>query len=677
MGLPLNKYSFSNRNALLDLQKSLSEDSQELKLLRPIEPIETWINSEYYTGPLCKDIWPYWKETMIEFFTPPIKNIFIAYGSLGGGKTRECLSFFIRLIYELSCYNNPMLKFGLAKTSPIIFFFLTPSIKVSEITGFKDLREMIDLIPYFNECYPRNKDKDSVLEFDNGRIQVHTGSQVSHFRGSNLYSVILDEASFQRGGDIAKFQGAQEIYRESTNRRKSRFMHDKVEYGVSMIASSADTITSFTETEVEKNKNNPKALVKYVKKYSLKPKDFSDQKITVFKGLKDYEPFLLDLDNKDRYKAILEFLGVEDIDQYIDYEDITNIKVPELYKDLFVNPPIDFYTQYKTDVYNTLKEVDGVAVQNELKFFTEASMFYSCVNPSLKHPFSKEEIELSTETKENDLIRYWLKGDPDNIIEDKKLNKQENLIDNGVRGIPGINYYVRMDLSKTGDSTGIAMGHYDKKINKVIIDFQLIVHPPKYPFKIDFDKIKDFIMFLKNKRGYKIKNITFDQYASDYFIQYFEKRHMDSYLLSVDRTDKPYLFLKEKIIKGQLEFYHYARFEFELFNLIHDMANKKVDHPPKQKNKQPKDGGWGKDISDAICGLVYTIFIKEGINDVEINPLLKTIAQRYNEGKNKFTKDSILKKESKLLHTDVNSFTNPKAESIHDYLQRMRINRKI
>ncbi|MGA2435969.1 MAG: hypothetical protein ABSG25_11850, partial [Bryobacteraceae bacterium] len=567
--------------------------------------------------------------------------------SLGGGKTFEASLIFMYQLYFLSCWNFPQLLFGLARSTVISFCYLCPTIDLAERNGYGFMRYILDTSPYFKIYLPRNTRKNSRIEFLNtDKLVILTGSEIVHFQGSALYGMIFDEANFVRGGgDIGKLQKAIDVYREATNRRKSRFIHEGKEYGASIICSSADTETSFTEQEMKNNEFNELALIKVVKKYDLQPQDYSTERFFVFKGDKNSEPFVINRDSRIRYKALLEYLNAPDIQSYLSYDDYKDVKVPEIFKNtLFVNPPINFYQTYLLDVYGSLKEVDGIAIQNSAKFFTETTKLYECYKNELKHPFTRLEFEVSTGVDRNELIDNFIKGDSEEEIARKlKLNL---IPDYGVRGKDGVNYYGRIDLSKTADSVGIAIGHEER--GKAVMDMEVICHPPNYPEKIDFVKILDFIMWLKNERNYKFKKFSFDQYQSEFFIQYFTKKRIDSFLLSVDRTDEQYKFLKNKIIMNEVQFYKYDRFEFELLNLIHDFSSRKVDHPDK-KNKLPKEGGYGKDVCDAVCGVVWMIFMTEVVKNTETQ---KSIMEIFKEAKyemNKNSPESIIKREEKIL----------------------------
>ena len=71
------------------------EDVGRPEQIRPIVPIETWINSEYYVGPDVHGIYPFWKDFIIDVFREDRKpeekiNQVILGGSIGIGKS--CLN---------------------------------------------------------------------------------------------------------------------------------------------------------------------------------------------------------------------------------------------------------------------------------------------------------------------------------------------------------------------------------------------------------------------------------------------------------------------------------------------------------------------------------------------------------------------------------------------------------
>ena len=100
-----------NTNSLVDSIRDIRSSRTESKLIRPIEPIETWIYSEYYLGPDAGSIYDFWRQHLIEIFRSTRKpeeyiDQILVDGSIGGGKTTFANICMMRKLYELSCYEN-------------------------------------------------------------------------------------------------------------------------------------------------------------------------------------------------------------------------------------------------------------------------------------------------------------------------------------------------------------------------------------------------------------------------------------------------------------------------------------------------------------------------------------------------------------------------------------------
>lgn len=85
----------SDFNDILTLADSLRDTTMEARLVRPIVPIREWVVSEYYAGPDIKNLYPYWREHLINIFdesrTPENKiNEIIITGSIRNWKNNIC-----------------------------------------------------------------------------------------------------------------------------------------------------------------------------------------------------------------------------------------------------------------------------------------------------------------------------------------------------------------------------------------------------------------------------------------------------------------------------------------------------------------------------------------------------------------------------------------------------------
>lgn len=218
--------------ALEDLLNSLVEmkDSEKKAArIRDIVPIEEWINSEYYCGPDALSIYPYWKQHIINIFNSPVRiNEVILTGSLGTGKTTIGNIIMLRKIYELSCYNNIPALFNLMASSKMLFAYFNLNMAQAEITGFGQLKEMIDNCPYFQEYFPRDIKNNASIKFLNANMTVRFASDNSHIIGSNLVAGLLDEANFYKNNTLSSESviaqnKAANLYSDIRNRRKITF----------------------------------------------------------------------------------------------------------------------------------------------------------------------------------------------------------------------------------------------------------------------------------------------------------------------------------------------------------------------------------------------------------------------------------------------------------------------
>ncbi|HEC64810.1 MAG TPA: hypothetical protein ENI23_05930 [bacterium] len=547
------------------------------RLIRDIVPIEEWIVSPYYLGQEAEALYPFWRDVSIEFERGGYNELILT-GSIGGGKSYEAVIIIFRQLYILSCYVNFPVKFNLSPSSQIILMYMSLSMKVANASGYGKLRRMIDGSPYFQEFFPRKLDIDSELRFPNN-ISAFAGSDMGHFTGQDLFAIVLDEQNFLRaaGGDVGKMEKATNLYRESTNRRKSRFGNE----GIAVIVSSSDTETAFTEDRIKKSQDDPNVLVKRVTAYKINPQRYSDKFFYVFRGTDTHDPFVLNEENRQKLDNF--YTGMDYISSPNDF-----YVPPEALKQFFETPPVDFYKSFEIDVIGSLKEVCGVAVKKYGKLFGSMEKYNKCVNPERAHPFTMEEITLSTDDDKK-LSDFFL---PELLVPEKNAR-----------------YGIHIDQSITTDATGIGMAHSvikNSKLVKVKQDFLLRIIPPVKPAEIDIDKVTDFIIWLRDVMKFQIKLVTYDQYASRQSLQRLRKKLFNAELLSVDRNDEPGVLLSKLIKNEQYDVYEYLPFKEELFDVDRDVGKKKIDHPV----------GGSKDVFDGAQGSVWNaINLYDGLAD--------------------------------------------------------------
>ena len=135
------------------------------------------------------------------------------------------------------------------------------------------------------------------------------------------------------------------------------------------------------------------------------------------------------------------------------------------------------------------------------------------------------------------------------------------------------------------------------KINKeYVIDFAIGIEAKKDQ-EISFDKVVDFIIFLR-EIGYPIYKITADSAAnmSAHTLQQLRLQGFDVDVLSVDRTRDPYIVFQRNVSDGRVVGPRSNLLIKELLNLKDN--GDKIDHPIT----------CSKDIADGACGSFWSCF---------------------------------------------------------------------
>jgi hypothetical protein len=542
--------------------------------VREIVPIEEWVESGYYAGPVCR-MYDFWKEKIVEVYKRGVNEV-IVIGSIGGGKTTFANALLMRKLYELSCYKNPEALFRLLTGTKIAFMYFTVTLKQAAWTGFAMLRDMIDATPYFRNEYPRDKDVNSEIRFP--RMSVYTGSEFSHQLGLALLGAVLDEANFLRAKD--PLEKARTLYTAIIERRKSRFVVDGKDRGLSVLVSSAEELSSFVEERIRKVGNEEDVLVVSVVGYELKRHHYSSDSFVVFTGTEFSRPRVI-----DTVEDLVEVLGwfkvsrdvIEEVRKYPVKYSIKHL-VPFEYRAYFKEVPIDFRRAFEEDIYRALKDILGVSVGGENKLFRSMLAYDEAIvdKPKL---FKDDVVQLSSkdEVRLQDMFRLDLVMD---------------------RDVPR---YIHVDLGIKGDRTGMACAKVIgiKKTDLgdlpiVEVEWMVGIEPNRryVDDEVPLWKVREFLVWLKDS-GVNVVKVTFDSFQSVDMIQLLQRRGFQVERLSVDKTDEAYRNLVTLYLERRIKHVENVVYRRELFSLEWD--GKKVDHP----------AGGSKDIADAVAGSVF------------------------------------------------------------------------
>ena len=174
---------------------------------------------------------------------------------------------------------------------------------------------------------------------------------------------------------------------------------------------------------------------------------------------------------------------------------------------------------------------------------------------------------------------------------------------------PELIRFAHLDLSLTGDATGVVVGcvtGFDRvqrgenteTLPRVRVDFALQVHPPRGG-EIPFEKIRSMIYRLRDL-GLNIRHVSADTYQSADTLQLLYQQGLVTSVRSIDRDPRPYDVLKTALYDGRVEIPAHDALLGELLALERDARTGRVDHSPHGS----------KDLADALAGVVYGLTMR-------------------------------------------------------------------
>ena len=594
---------------------------KESEQIRPIVPIEQWVNDDYYIGrDGNKLLYPFWKNLICDIFAEGRQNYttVVLTGGIGTGKSTVAAYIILRKLYELSCYKNVPGLFDMMSNSFTSFLYFSLTKYQAERTGFAQFRSIVDGVPYFNEHFCRNKYRNSTLDFPEN-VRLFYGSSTGDCIGQNMIGSILDEANFfgDSSGSDVDYGNVVDLHESIMSRQASRYTRNGVNHSLSVVVSSSTFKSSYTQKLYEKSLTDTSIKYARARLWDIKPKGtYSNEMFYVFAGNDKFDPFIIESTSDLSVK-----LGISLDPSLTIKEAIT--KLSQEYRNLIDEVPIDFYANYTDNVIKGLQDFSGMSVASTGKLFSSRSVFESCIDESIQPLFSKNEFTVETCNDEpSNCIQYYLNG-----------------IEFPHKECPR---YLHIDIGVSNDAYGIACcyKHGNKIVDGVEVpefyyDFTLRIVPPPAPKRVSISRCHEFIKYMRDNLGLRIGLITFDQFQSMASRQYLEENGFNVAYQSVDKTDTQYLYFVDSMYKGNV---HFSR-EFaeairnELFNLIWYRQKQKVDHP-----SDTKHGGM-KDRCDAVVGALYNAFTSK---EVIANPSDILNLSLYNsEDSNNYTSASV------------------------------------
>jgi hypothetical protein len=507
------------------------------------------------------------------------------------GKSTCGLYILLRKLYELSCYRNIAGLFGMMSNSFTAFLYFSLTKYQAERTGYGQLRSIIDGIPYFNECFCRNKYRNSTLDFPEN-VRMFYGASTGDMIGMNVIASILDEANFfgDSSGSDVNYGDVAKLHDSIMSRQSSRYTKNGVNHSLSVVISSSTFQSSYTQQLYERSLTDSSIKYARARLWDIKPKGtYSDKMFYVFAGNEKFDPFMI-----ESTSDLCAKLGIS-LDPSLDIPDAIS-KLSQEYRNLVDEVPIDFYNIYKSNIIQGLQDFSGMSVSSTGKLFTSRSVFDSCIDKSIQPLFSKNEFIIETCNDEPyNCIQYYLNG-----------------IEFPHKECPR---YLHIDIGVANDAYGIACcyKHGTKLVDGVEVpeyffDFSLRIVPPPAPKRVSISRCHEFIKYMRDNLGLRIGLVSFDQFQSEASRQFLTENGFNVKYQSVDKTDTAYLFFVDCMYKNIVHFgEEFAEaIKKELFDLIWYRSKQKVDHPAGGTAH-----GATKDRMDAVVGSLYNAYITQ------------------------------------------------------------------
>lgn len=588
---------------LLDEIHTIESAVSKATLLRPIIPVDEWVDSPYYLGDTSYQLYPKYKQHIKSIFDEErdendyIDEIIMS-ASIGTGKTSFCNVVLLRKLYELSCYTDIRPLYNLMTSKKLLMVYFSITREVAENTGYAQLRDMLFNIPYFRDNFSPNTRKSYDIEFPDYNMAITSGSKALNALGGDVIASVIDEGDFYGDAGQADTTGAaalgkaQSLYSSITTRARSRFMVNGRNYSLNMIISSPTYASGFITKLIETNRTNPHAYIIQETLWTVKPKGtYSDEMFLVFRGTPVLDPIIVE--SSDFFNTLLSSL-------YLPQQEFKDKDPMDALADLspdvqqyFIQVPIDFKRDFEVNLIKSLQDIASVPVAPLGRLFTSEKYYQRALIPD--YPFTQQEITISTNKTDPRTIQSYFRPD----------YKPKH---------PELPRFIHFDQSLSGDETGVGCSYAeildrsdDGVVTKrVTCEWVIRVVPPRKPEQIDLKKLRSIVYYMRDVLHLTIGKITFDSYASEEAIQQLAQDGFNVGRLSLDRDDKAYIDVMQLYYQELLRHPEHRRYHDELFDLVHHRSKHKVDHT----------SSMDKGCTDGLVGSVYSALINQDIFSV-------------------------------------------------------------
>lgn len=543
--------------------------------------IETFLRDPNYLGKgLINDegkftVYPYWVKTLKKIFHDPLEpsayNTLALSGAIGLGKSFVAVLCGLYELYRMMCLKDPYIHYGLQPIDKITFAIINITLDAAKGVGWDKMQQLLQSSPWFMARGTVTGTTNITWNPPKG-IELIAGSLSRHIIGRAVYWAFFDEVSFQPNQDVNKQkEKAKALVNTASARMQSRFMKGEKNPTLLVLASSKRTEQSYMETFIENKKKQ-------------------DSKTTL---IIDEPQWVIrtDKDSPNKFKVAIgnKFLSSEVVPLNHTEEDL------KMYRDrgyTLLDVPMGYYENALDDIDTFLTEAAGISTSSSNRYIS-GPRIAAVKKSTMRNAFKRDIIEVGN--GKEDTAQYWDFFDKTAI--DSKLQYKP--------------LYIHMDMSVSGDKTGIAgvfiagkkpstEGQPPSKDLFYKLGFSVSVKAPK-GHQISFEKNRQFIYWLRDQ-GFNIKGISTDTFQSVDTGQQLGAKGFNYGVISVDRVDtdhicKPYQYFRSTIYEERIEMYDSELLTDELIGLERDNNSGKIDHSQAGINS--------KDTADAVCGAIW------------------------------------------------------------------------
>lgn len=572
---------YNAANQLIEHENSMYFRALGLMNKMPVT-IDEFIDSKEFIGDQM-GVWPTLRDDL-RAYNPDVfageeaVHETVDGGATGTGKTHKATITQLYQLYLLTCFKEPVLLFpNLSRNTPIVMMFQSVQDRITRRVIYEPFRKAFLAMPYTQRWVTHDKYRESTLKLDIGQGGVEVAPALANLQsmvGQAIIGGIIDEVNFMSVVENSKnvagprgqgglYDQAEIVYTNISRRRKGRFATSGISIGTISVLSSTRYKGDFLDRRQEQIRDYKEkhVVMRRRAQYEVQPDSQNCKEFfSLLVGSNDYGTTIL----KPGAKAGLDYP-----------EGATVLQVPEKYR-----------TDFQRDPEGALRDVCGIATDVIAPFITQRHKIVESVmrgkEVGLVPMVHKQNVELSYD------------GLP--VIDEDKLPAD--------RDTPR---YVHIDLSRTGDATGIAMSKVAGFMNIITAPNMVESLPyvqvelacsikPTQASPIDASAIRAWVLALKQVYKLNIRRVTYDGYDSRESVIMLRKAGIQSGMVSMDTSTEPYEVVRDCLYQDRLDMVDNDILRLELSNLEMHEDSGKVDHPPKGS----------KDISDAVAGSVYS-----------------------------------------------------------------------